>query len=71
MTTAKALDGAMAKEVEATLNSFLKKGQKANIAYAVDPALVGGIVVSIGDKFCDMSMASKLNKYSELLKAAA
>jgi len=71
VTTAKALDGAMAKEVEAALNSFLKKGQKAHIAYAVDPALVGGMVVSIGDKFCDMSMASKLNKYSELLKAAA
>ena len=35
VTTAKALDGAMAKEVEAALNSFLKKGQKAHIAYAV------------------------------------
>ena len=28
-------------------------------------------VVSIGDKFCDMSMSSKLNKYSELIKGAA
>ena len=25
----------------------------------------------IGDKFCDMSMSSKLNKYSELIKGAA
>ena len=27
--------------------------------------------VSIADKFVDMSMSSKLNKYSELIKAAA
>ena len=42
-----------------------------HIVFQVDPAIVGGMVVSIGDKFCDMSMATKLNKYSELLKAAA
>eukprot|EP00088_Acartia_fossae_P054464 TRINITY_DN6261_c1_g1_i1.p1 TRINITY_DN6261_c1_g1~~TRINITY_DN6261_c1_g1_i1.p1 ORF type:complete len:210 (+),score=100.52 TRINITY_DN6261_c1_g1_i1:28-657(+) len=71
VTTAKPLDDAMAKEVTAALNGFLKKGEKALITFAVDPALVGGMVVSIGDKFCDMSMATKLNKYSELLKAAA
>ena len=28
-------------------------------------------VVAIGDKFVDMSMSSKLNKYSELIKGAA
>jgi len=71
VTTAKALDAAMTKEVEGALGAFLKKGEKALISYKVDPAIVGGMVVSIGDKFCDMSMASKLNKYSELLKATA
>eukprot|EP00088_Acartia_fossae_P039033 TRINITY_DN405_c0_g3_i1.p1 TRINITY_DN405_c0_g3~~TRINITY_DN405_c0_g3_i1.p1 ORF type:complete len:209 (+),score=97.99 TRINITY_DN405_c0_g3_i1:47-673(+) len=71
VTTAKALTGAMTKEVEAALGGFLKKGEKALITYKVDPAIVGGMVVSIGDKFCDMSMATKLNKYSELIKAAA
>jgi len=71
VTSAKALDAGMAKEVEGALNGFLKKGQKAQITFSVDPALVGGMVVSIDDKFCDMSMSSKLNKYSELLKAAA
>jgi len=71
VTTAKALDEAMAKEVEATLGGFLKAGEKALISYKVDPAIIGGMVVSIGDKFCDMSMSSKLNKYSELIKGAA
>eukprot|EP00088_Acartia_fossae_P054465 TRINITY_DN6261_c1_g2_i1.p1 TRINITY_DN6261_c1_g2~~TRINITY_DN6261_c1_g2_i1.p1 ORF type:complete len:218 (+),score=94.69 TRINITY_DN6261_c1_g2_i1:28-654(+) len=71
VTTAKALNAAMTKEIEAALSGHLKKGEKALITYKVDPALIGGMVVSIGDKFCDMSMATKLNKYSELLKAAA
>jgi len=71
VTTAKALDAGMAKEVEGALAGFLKKGEKALITYKVDAAIIGGMVVSIGDKFCDMSMATKLNKYSELLKAAA
>merc|ERR1719295_1485723 len=60
VTTAKALDAGL-----------VKKGEKALITYKVDASIIGGMVVSIGDKFCDMSMATKLNKYSELLKASA
>ena len=89
VTTAKPLDAAMLKEVEGALKGFLKGNEKALITYAVDPAIIGGMVgvsdlvismvnyilmlqvVSIGDKFCDMSMSSKLKKYSELIKGAA
>merc|ERR1711864_26072 len=71
VTTAKPLDAEMAAEVEGALGGFLKEGEKALISYSVDPAIVGGMVVSIGDKFCDMSMSSKLNKYSALIKGAA
>merc|ERR1711892_482735 len=44
---------------------------KLGFSYAIDPTIVGGMVVAIGDKFVDMSMSSKLNKYSELIKGAA
>merc|ERR1711936_410466 len=71
VTTAKELDAANKKEVEGALAGFLKSGEKALISYAVDPSIVGGMVVSIADKFVDMSMASKLTKYSELIKGAA
>merc|ERR1711872_532031 len=36
ITTAKALDAAMSKEVEGALSGFLKKGEKAQITYKVD-----------------------------------
>jgi len=71
ITTAKALDAAMSAEVTKALSGFLKEGQKALVSYSVDPSIIGGMVVSIGDKFVDMSMATKLTKYSEIIKSAA
>ena len=91
VTTAKALDANMTKEVEGAIKGFLKGNEKALINYSVDPNIIGGMVnlryryclqkevdiflfskvISVGDKFCDMSMSSKLKKYSELIKGAA
>ena len=65
------LDAAMKKEVDGAIASFLVKGQKSLISYKVDATVIGGMIVSIGDKYVDMSIASKLNKYSELITAAA
>lgn len=71
ITTAKPLDAIMNKEVEATLKLFLQKGEKSKISYKVDPAIIGGMIVFIGDKYVDMSMASKMKKYTDIIKAAA
>jgi len=71
VTTAKELNAAMKKEVEATVALFLKKGQKSLISYNVKPEIMGGMVVSIGDRFVDMSTASKVKKYTEIIQAAA
>ena len=61
----------MKKEVEATIAGFLKKGEKSLINYKVDAGIIGGMVVLIGDKYADMTTASKLSMYSGLLKASA
>lgn len=71
VTTAKALDGAMKKDVEGAVKGFLTGKEKALITWSVDPKLIGGMVITVGDKFCDMSMSSKLKKYSDLIKGAA
>ena len=39
--------------------------------YHVDDSIIGGMIVSIGDKYVDMSMSAKLNKYTEIIKSAA
>ena len=61
----------MKKEVESTIALFLAKGQKSLITYHVKPEVMGGMVVSIGDKFVDMSTASKVKKYTDIIQAAA
>ena len=46
LSTPQELDAANKKEVEGALAGFLKSGEKALISYAVDPSIVGGMVVS-------------------------
>lgn len=52
------------------LQKFLKGNEVLQLTAKVDPSLMGGMVVSIGDKYVDMSVASKVKKYTELISAA-
>jgi len=70
VTTAKALDAATEKELEAALKMFVSKGQNILLTKKVDPSILGGMLVSIGDKFVDMSMASKIKAYTTVIKDA-
>ncbi|ODN06148.1 ATP synthase subunit O, mitochondrial [Orchesella cincta] len=70
VTTAKPLDGPLQQELEAALKAFVKPGQSIQIKSTVDPTIVGGMIVSIGDKYVDMSTASKIKKYTDLIQAA-
>jgi len=70
VTSAKALDAAALKEIETALNGFLQKGQSLQMTTRIDPAIVGGLVVVIGDRYIDMSLATKMQRYSTLLKQA-
>ena len=36
--------------------------------YQVDPSLIGGVIVTIGDKYIDMSIASKIKQYNAVLR---
>jgi len=67
--TAKPLDDALRTELETALKSFLKQGEKLLLTAKVDPAIIGGMVVSIGDKYVDMSIASKVKKYTDIITA--
>ncbi|XP_077283565.1 ATP synthase subunit O, mitochondrial [Arctopsyche grandis] len=71
VTTAKALDDAQRKNLEAALKKFLKPNETIQLTAKVDPTLLGGMVVSIADKYIDMSVASKVKRYTELIQAAA
>uniref|UniRef100_A0A182MU44 Oligomycin sensitivity conferral protein n=1 Tax=Anopheles culicifacies TaxID=139723 RepID=A0A182MU44_9DIPT len=65
--TAKPLDDGQRKQLENALKAFLKPNQTIQLTAKVDPALIGGMVVSIGDKYVDMSVASKIKKYTDII----
>ena len=71
ITTAKPLDGALLKDLEAALKGFLKPNQKILLSSKTDPSIIGGMIVSIGDKYVDMSIATKVKKYSRMISDSA
>nr|CAG4652196.1 EOG090X0EB8 [Triops cancriformis] len=70
ITSAKPLDNATLKELESALKAFLQPGQTILLSTKVDPSIVGGLIVSIGDRYVDMSLATKLNRYEKALQTA-
>ncbi|XP_034253075.1 ATP synthase subunit O, mitochondrial [Thrips palmi] len=71
ITTAKPLDAGVLKELEGALKGFLKSNQKILLTTKIDPSIIGGMVVTIGDKYVDMSIASKVRKYSKIIADSA
>lgn len=49
----------------------MKSNESIQLKAKVDPAIIGGLVVSIGDKYVDMSVSAKIKKYTELISASA
>lgn len=68
VTSAKALDSASLKELEAVLSTFLQKGKKLKLETKIDSSILGGMVVTIGDRYVDMSISSKVTAYTNLIK---
>ncbi|XP_034660789.1 ATP synthase subunit O, mitochondrial [Drosophila subobscura] len=69
--TAKPLDSSQNKQLEGALKAFLKGNQSLKITSRVDPSIIGGLIVSIGDKYVDMSIATKVKLYTDVIQTAA
>lgn len=55
---------ASAKEA---LEKLLSKGETLNLRTALNPDIIGGLVVDIGDKHIDLSLNSRIRKIEALL----
>lgn len=64
------LDEDMKNQLQTVLKSFAKKGENIILELKVDPNIIGGMIVSIGDNYVDMSVASKIKKYTNLITEA-
>lgn len=53
------------------ITDALSKGNKqVNLSYEVRPEILGGLVVQIGDKRLDMSIASRVKRLTQTIKEA-
>jgi len=65
------LSAAEEADVKAKLAGFLDPGQtKVKVEVKVNPGLIQGITIEIGDKFIDYSVATQLKKIVGLLGIA-
>ncbi|XP_050785683.1 ATP synthase subunit O, mitochondrial [Gopherus flavomarginatus] len=68
VTTANPLDEAGLAELKTALSGFLAKGEVLKLETKTDPSILGGMIVSIGDKYADMSTKSKIQKLTKIMR---
>ena len=70
VTTAKALGKAELESVRGGLSGLLGKGESLHLEERVDPSIISGIVIDIGDKHVDMSVSTRVKKLQTLIRNA-
>uniref|UniRef100_A0A673XCA0 Oligomycin sensitivity conferral protein n=1 Tax=Salmo trutta TaxID=8032 RepID=A0A673XCA0_SALTR len=68
VTTAHPLDEANLTELKVALNGFLAKGETLILETKSDASILGGMIVSIGDKYVDMSTKTKIHKLTKIIR---
>ncbi|XP_071773073.1 ATP synthase peripheral stalk subunit OSCP, mitochondrial-like [Centroberyx gerrardi] len=68
VTTAQPLDEANLADLKVALKGFLQKGETIKLETKSDPSILGGMIVSIGDKYVDMSTKTKIQKITKLIR---
>uniref|UniRef100_A0A1B0A560 Oligomycin sensitivity conferral protein n=1 Tax=Glossina pallidipes TaxID=7398 RepID=A0A1B0A560_GLOPL len=59
------------EQLESSLKAFLTSNETLKVTSRGDPNIIGGMIVSIGDKCGDMSSASKVKMYTDIIRSAA
>lgn len=70
VTTAEPLGGKALKSVQTGVLEMVEKGKKVELELKVDPAIIGGLQVAIGDRFLDLSVASRIATLGKALEGA-
>jgi F-type H+-transporting ATPase subunit O len=64
--SAEPLTKAQTDAVTAAMKSQVEKGQQVVLSTKVDPSIVGGLQVQIGDQFLDLSVSSRIDEIGRI-----
>ncbi|KAK5998106.1 Oligomycin sensitivity conferral protein [Cladobotryum mycophilum] len=69
VTSAQALDNKTLSRLETAVakSSYVGQGKKLKVTNTVNPDIVGGLVVEVGDRTIDLSVSSRIAKMNKLL----
>ncbi|KAI3438137.1 hypothetical protein D9Q98_000578 [Chlorella vulgaris] len=70
VTTAEGLSTQEMDEIKQGLQPLLKQGQKLSLEEQVDPSIIGGVILSMGDKYIDMSILARVKKLQQIVRDA-
>lgn len=48
----------------------MKSNETVHLTTKVDPTIIGGMVVSVGDRYVDMSVATKIKRYTDIISTS-
>nr|XP_033797232.1 ATP synthase subunit O, mitochondrial-like [Geotrypetes seraphini] len=68
VTTAGPLETASLTELQAALGGFLAKGEILKLETKTDPSILGRMIVSLGDKYIDISTKAKIQKMTNIMR---
>lgn len=66
--TAKPLDDTSRNALMEALKRFVEKGKNIQLTEKVDPSIIGGLIVGVEDKHIDLSIARRIQMYTDILK---
>ncbi|PON21295.1 ATP synthase subunit 5 [Trichoderma gamsii] len=69
VTSAQALDSKLLSRLENAVakSSYVGQGKKLKVTNAVNPDIIGGLVVEVGDRTIDLSVSARISKMNKLL----
>jgi len=70
VTSSTKLDSKILKKIEASVakSKFVGSGKTLRLKNDVNPDILGGLIVEVGDRTVDLSIASKITKLNQALK---
>jgi len=69
ITSAQELDNKTIKRIEAAIaKSEYSQGKKLKVTPHIDPSILGGLVVEVGERTIDSSVAAKVSRLNKLLQ---
>lgn len=72
ITSAKPLDSKILKKLQTSIgkSSFVGEGKTLELANEVNPDILGGLIVDVGEKTVDLSIYSKVSRLNQTLNEA-